>query len=227
VVVTTDKCYENREWPHPYREPDPLGGHDPYSASKACAELVAASWRDSFGARLPFRIATARAGNVIGGGDWAQDRLVPDCIRAFRRGETVVLRRPEAVRPWQHVLEPLSGYLLLAERLAGADGAVFARAYNFGPAFSGNATVLDVATAVASLWGEGATVRVEREAGAPPEAGLLRLDSTLAMDQLGWMPRFNLDQALAATVALYREGDDPVRVAAAMARQLREYAELA
>ena len=227
VVVTTDKCYDNREWPHPYREPDPLGGHDPYSASKACAELVAASWRDSFGAGLPFRIATARAGNVIGGGDWAQDRLVPDCIRSFQRGAPVVLRRPDAVRPWQHVLEPLCGYLLLAERLAAADGAAFARAYNFGPAFAGNATVLEIAQAVASHWGQGATVQVAPDPAALPEAGLLRLDSTLAMGQLGWAPRFTLAQAIAATVALYRDADAPAKVAAAMGAQLHEYVGLA
>jgi CDP-glucose 4,6-dehydratase len=219
VVVTTDKCYENREWVHPYREPDPLGGHDPYSASKACTELVTASWRDSYGAQLPFRIASARAGNVIGGGDWAQDRLVPDCVRAFRAGQPVVLRRPDAVRPWQHVLEPLSGYLLLAQQLAGAQGARCARAFNFGPAYSGTATVLDVAQGVATAWGRDAVVRVEPDANAPAEAGLLRLDSTLAMSVLGWQSRWNLQQALAATVEVYRADD----IAASVERQLRAY----
>jgi CDP-glucose 4,6-dehydratase len=227
LVVTTDKCYDNHEWVHPYRESDPLGGHDPYSASKACAELVAASWRDSFGAALPFRIATARAGNVIGGGDWAQDRLVPDCIRAFQQSRTVVLRRPDAVRPWQHVLEPLCGYLLLAQRLAGAEGGSFARAYNFGPAYAGSATVLQVAQSVAALWQQGAAVRVERDPDAPAEAGLLRLDSTLAMSQLGWAPRFTLAQALEATVDLYRQSGDVPSTGAAMGQQLRAYAELA
>lgn len=214
VVVTTDKCYENREWVHPYRENDRLGGHDPYSASKACTELVASCWRSSFfGAPDPcaLRIATVRAGNVIGAGDWAVDRLLPDCFRAFTRGEPVRLRYPHAVRPWQHVLEPLSGYLQLAESLVGAEGKNFAQAWNFGPEPDSDASVGYVACEMARQWGGAARVELEPVPEAPHEAGLLRLDSTKARVQLGWRPRWSLDRALLETVRGYRtyaEGGD-------------------
>lgn len=203
VVVTTDKVYDNREWPHPYREPDPLGGHEPYGASKAAAELVVAAYRASFfaAAAHSVRLASARAGNVVGGGDFAPDRLVPDCLRAFAAGQPVVLRNPAAVRPWQHVLEPLSGYLRLAEGLLGPGGAELARAWNFGPDVGGDATVGEVARRVAELWGRGATVLARPAATGPAEAGLLRLDSSLARHGLGWTPRWSLDTALARTVA--------------------------
>ena len=212
VVVASDKVYENPETGHPFSERDPLGGHDPYSASKAAAEIVVASYRSSFfgEGRHPARIATARAGNVIGGGDWAADRLVPDCIRAFAAGEPIRLRRPDAVRPWQHVLGPLSGYLSLAARLLGDGGERFARAWNFGPDPADDASVSDVAQRVATLWGSGATVL----RGSDPmqhEAGLLRLDSTQARSELGWTPCWSLQQALEQTVAWYqawRRGDE-------------------
>lgn len=206
VVITTDKCYENHEWVHPYREGDALGGDDLYSASKACAEIVTHAYRTSFynGSGPRCRIASARAGNVIGGGDWAQDRLVPDCIRAFSRGEPVRLRYPQSVRPWQHVLEPLSGYLLLTEALMGPDAPAFCEGWNFGPDPSGEATVHAVTTGLASAWSNGATIEIEP--GVPPlkEAKLLRLDSTKARVALGWRPVWGYEEGLARTVEWYR-----------------------
>jgi CDP-glucose 4,6-dehydratase len=211
VVVTTDKVYQNREWVHPYREGDRLGGHDPYSASKAAAEIVAESLRASFfgdtGAH-PAQVATVRAGNVIGGGDWAADRLVPDCLGAFGRGEPVSLRFPDAVRPWQHVLEPLSGYLMLAAALLGDPGARFARAWNFSPGEAGHATVGEVAQELAEVWGAGAAVVRNPGGGHPHEAGLLSLDSSMARRLLGWHPRWPLREALARTVEWHRAWRD-------------------
>lgn len=207
VVVTTDKVYENREWAYPYREVDPLGGRDPYSASKAAAEIVTASWRASFfegPSRHPARIATARAGNVIGGGDWAADRLVPDCLRAFAEGRAVTLRNPGSVRPWQHVLEPLSGYLALAAGLLGPRGAELESAWNFGPDAAGEATVGDVAEIAAACFGDGARVELDRTGRHPHEAGQLRLDSGRARRELGWSPRWTLRQALESTVTWHK-----------------------
>ena len=212
IVVATDKVYENTETGRAFTERDPLAGHDPYSASKAAAELVVASYRSSFFGmgRDRARLASVRAGNVIGGGDWAPDRLVPDCLRAFTAGEVVRLRRPDAVRPWQHVLEPLSGYLALASRLLGDSGDDFGSAWNFGPDAGDDATVADVAGQLAELWGDGA--RIERAAGPSwREAGVLRLDSSKARSELGWAPRLSLRQALALTVSWHRSwrrGDD-------------------
>lgn len=205
VVVASDKVYENRETGHAFNEEEALGGGDPYSASKAAAEIVVASYRSSFfgPGRHPARIASARAGNVIGGGDWAADRLVPDCLRAFASGQPVRLRHPDAVRPWQHVLEPLSGYLALAARLLADGGERFARAWNFGPDAGDDASVADVAQRTAALWGEAA--RVEPAASSDwHEAGLLRLDSTAARSELGWAPRWSLQEALEQTVAWQR-----------------------
>jgi CDP-glucose 4,6-dehydratase len=212
VVVSTDKVYANPETGHPFREGDPLGGHDPYSASKAAAEIVVASYRSSFfgDGRHAARIATARAGNVIGGGDWAADRLVPDCLRAFGAGEPVRLRRPDAVRPWQHVLEPLFGYLLLAAGLLGDEGEQLARAWNFGPDPADDASVGDIAQRVATLWGSDAQV-VPASDPQLRDAGLLRLDSTQARAELGWTPRWSLQEALERTVAwqqAWRRGDE-------------------
>lgn len=226
VLITTDKVYENREWTYPYREVDPLGGHDPYSASKAAAEIVVASYRASFftgGTGHPARLATARAGNVIGGGDWAPDRLAPDCLAAFAKNESVRLRFPQAVRPWQHVLEPLTGYLQLAVQLYGPNGDKFAKAWNFGPDASGYASVGEVAQTTAQLWGEGAHVERAPSSTHPHEAGLLRLDSTLARTELSWKPRWTLEQALTQTVAWHRAWTKGADMAAISFDQICDY----
>lgn len=228
VLITTDKVYENREWLYPYREVDRLGGRDPYSASKAAAELVAASYRASFfgkGNGHPAQVATVRAGNVIGGGDWAADRLVPDCLRAFAAGKAVSLRFPQAVRPWQHVLEPLAGYLRLAEQLLSPEGVRFAKAWNFGPDASGDATVGEIAEAMAHCWGEGARVEYVPLSDHPHEAGLLRLDSTRARLELGWQPRWSLQRALEQTVAWQREWRKGADMAAFSLDQITAYEE--
>jgi CDP-glucose 4,6-dehydratase len=190
VVVTSDKCYENRGLERGYREDEPLGGADPYSASKACQELVSHAYRRSFG--LP--LATARAGNVIGGGDFAEDRLVPDAMRAAAAGEPVRVRNPDAVRPWQHVLCPLEGYLMLAERLYGDEG--FDDAWNFGPADSDALPVGRIVERLAELWPGGVEVKIARDPDAPHEARTLHLDSTRARERLGWSPPWKLGRAL-------------------------------
>ena len=221
LVITTDKCYENREWVHAYREPDALGGNDPYSSSKACAELVTSAFRTSFfntkGASGPV-VASVRAGNVIGGGDWAKDRLVPDCIRAFQSGLPVELRYPNAVRPWQHVLDPIAGYMILAQNMMTPGGAAFAAGWNFGPDPAGEADVLTVAQGVAEAWGNGAVVKVIGDAPQFKEANLLRLDSTKARVEIGWRPRWKLDQALEQSAVWYRawhEGQNMLEVSLA------------
>jgi CDP-glucose 4,6-dehydratase len=202
VVVTSDKCYEPRAGDGPaFREDDPLGGHDPYSASKAGAELVAAAYRRSFFAAGGPRVATARAGNVIGGGDWAEDRLLPDAMRALDRGEPVRVRNPAAVRPWQHVLEPLGGYLMLAERLCAADDVT--GAWNFGPR---DEDAVPVATLMELVLGfcNGGRWEAAPEPGGPHEAPALRLDATHARARLGWRPALTLKEAAELTVAWYR-----------------------
>jgi CDP-glucose 4,6-dehydratase len=208
VNITTDKCYENKEWIWPYRESDRLGGHDPYSASKACAEIVAAAYRSSFLSDADIRLASVRAGNVIGGGDWATDRLIPDFLRALDVGETLRIRSPNAVRPWQHVLEPLAGYLTLAEHLF-EQGGTFADAWNFGPNEEDARSVGWIVTQLC-----------ERVPGAqwepenmmqPHEAGLLKLDSSKAKKHLKWSPRWSLETALEKTVEwhqAWRSGED-------------------
>lgn len=202
VNVTTDKCYENREWPWGYRENEPMGGHDPYSSSKGCAELASSAWRRSFLAEDGIALATARAGNVIGGGDWAEDRLVPDILRALQRGAAVQVRNPHAIRPWQHVLEPLSGYLLLAQRLH-ADGQGDAEAWNFGPRDDDARPVRWIVERLCGDWGDGATW-MQQPGEHPHEAGWLKLDISKARQRLDWVPRWTLETALARTVDWHR-----------------------
>ncbi len=204
VMVTTDKVYANREWPWPYREDDILGGHDPYSASKAASELVIDAYRKSYLADQGVRVASARAGNVIGGGDWSQDRLLPDAVRAWQRGEVLEIRRPEAIRPWQHVLEPLAGYLVLAQRLW--QGEAVPTAYNFGPASDQAAPVRQVINLAAQAWGTGAQIAWGGSDGraGPHEAALLTLETALARDALGAVPRWGLTQAVGRSVTWYR-----------------------
>ncbi|GAB4340662.1 MAG: CDP-glucose 4,6-dehydratase [Cyanophyceae cyanobacterium] len=205
VVVTTDKCYENHEWVYPYRETDALGGFDPYSNSKACAELVVSAYRSSFLQSEGIAVATARAGNVIGGGDWAMGRLIPDCVRAFQSGKALRLRYPQAVRPWQHVLEPLSGYLLLAERLLGDDAAAFCEAWNFGPSVAESRAVGEVARLAAEIWG--GTVEIMDVAPMHHEAGLLQLDSSKARSRLPWQPRWSVERAIRYSLQWYQAAE--------------------
>ncbi len=226
VAVTTDKCYENREWIWPYREIDPLGGHDPYSASKACAEIVCASYRSSFFPvdRLDqhgVALATARAGNVIGGGDWSADRLVPDLVRGFIAGKPVSIRRPNAVRPWQHVLEPLRGYIRLAEGLL-EQKAEFASAFNFGPGDDDAWPVERIATTMADSWGKGAAWSRDADPGVH-EASSLRLDSSKARDALGWRPRLDIARALRWTMDWYRGWRDDADMQAFTLMQIEQY----
>jgi CDP-glucose 4,6-dehydratase len=208
VSVTTDKCYLNREWPWSYRENDPLGGEDPYSASKACAEIVTSAWRSSFFPSSSYdghnvAIATARAGNVFGGGDWSQDRLIPDCVRAFSSNSPVMLRSPKAVRPWQYVLEPLLGYLMLARALVEY-GPKYGRAWNFGPRDNQLLTVADVAAAFSAAWGDPAQVEHQPQREAPHEAEMLLLDSGLANRELNWTPQLTTAETFAATARWYK-----------------------
>lgn len=202
LVVTTDKCYENWESPTPYRESDRLGGYDPYSSSKACAELATASYRQSFfGDPERAGIATARAGNVIGGGDWARNRLIPDILRALSQGQVAQLRNPQAIRPWQHVLEPLAGYLMLAKKLCLDKSA--ASSWNFGPELADCISAEKIADQLCKLWSETATWQCEA-CNFPHEAGLLRLDASRAQEMLEWRPRWRLDEALRHTVEWQR-----------------------
>jgi len=222
VIVTTDKCYENREWPWGYRETEPMGGHDPYSSSKGCAELVTAAWRRSFFAHEgAAAIASARAGNVIGGGDWALDRLIPDILRAVEADQPVEVRNPLSIRPWQHVLEPLGGYLVLAQALH-ARGPAVADGWNFGPRDEDARPVGWIADRMAALWGEGATWRHD-EREQPHEARYLKLDISKARSDLGWAPRWSLDEALRRIVdwhRVWRAGQD---VRALCLEQIRAY----
>ena len=204
VVITTDKCYENKEWIWGYRESDPLGGYDPYSSSKACSEIVAAAFRSSyFPAGNGVGIATARAGNVIGGGDWSMDRLIPDLVHGFLSGEPVAIRRPHAIRPWQHVLEPLHGYITLAERLLGGDAARYSTAYNFGPSDGDAQTVEWIVKRMVETWGDGASWFVDGDPGVH-EAGFLKLDASRARAELDWTPKLQLADGLDWLVEWYR-----------------------
>jgi CDP-glucose 4,6-dehydratase len=207
VVITTDKVYENKEWVYPYRETDRLGGYDPYSASKACAELVINSYVQSFFNPVVFAhhqkaIVSARAGNVIGGGDWAKDRIIPDIVRALRAGQPITVRNPNAVRPWQHVLEPLSGYLLLGARLAD-EPLRYSGAWNFGPHAEDNKTVGELVSIAIAAWGSG-NYEIPALVGQLHEAGLLKLDINKAINELRWQPKYSAVQAIDKTLAWYK-----------------------
>ena len=209
VIITTDKVYQNREWPHPYRENDTLGGHDPYSSSKAAAEIVISSYRDSFLSDQGVAVATARAGNVIGGGDWSEDRLIPDAVRAWENDDSLTIRSPQAIRPWQHVLEPLAGYLILSEKITG--NKKLAGAYNFGPETNTAATVREVIEQANKSYGRGKIIWGENSEG-PHEAGFLSLDISKARTSLGVKPRWSLKDAIDHTMSWYLEfsqGADP------------------
>ncbi|MEM0913169.1 MAG: CDP-glucose 4,6-dehydratase [Planctomycetota bacterium] len=209
VMITTDKCYENREWDWGYRENEAMGGYDPYSSSKGCCELAIAAFRRSYdlfgGASGRAAVASARAGNVIGGGDWAEDRLIPDIVRSFTRAESVEIRSPRAIRPWQHVLEPVGGYLVLAERLWN-EGGPFADGWNFGPEEADATPVGKIVETMVALWGDTAAWHLAADAG-PHEARTLKLDISKAKARLGWRPRLPLQQTLEWLVTWYREHD--------------------
>jgi CDP-glucose 4,6-dehydratase len=226
VVVTSDKCYENREWHWGYRETDALGGYDPYSSSKACAEIISAAYRNSFfnssnPSSSRVLLATARTGNVIGGGDWSQDRLIPDLIRGFLASEKVLIRRPTSIRPWQHVLEPLSGYLRLASRLLAGDKAC-AEAWNFGPFDEDAWPVNRIADATALRWGNGASWKTD---GNPSvhEASHLKLDASKARAMLGWRTKLHLQTAIEHTVDWYRAWNDRADMLAYTLDQIAMY----
>jgi CDP-glucose 4,6-dehydratase len=225
VVVTSDKCYENREWTHGYREEDAMGGHDPYSSSKGCAELVTAAYRRSFFGNAG--VASARAGNVIGGGDWSEDRLFPDIVRGAESGHPVSIRNPRSTRPWQHVLDPLCGYLMLAERL-WHEPDQFSEAFNFGPRDDGTQAVGDVAQRFVRELGSGRLELAEVDPDAPHEASLLELDARKARARLGWRPRLALEGAVELTARWYRAWlDDPSSARRMLDAQIAEYQSLA
>ncbi|UNC93635.1 CDP-glucose 4,6-dehydratase [Candidatus Contubernalis alkaliaceticus] len=204
IYVTSDKCYKNQEWIWGYRENDELGGHDPYSASKAAAEIVFQSYLACFfNTNDRLGAASVRSGNVIGGGDWAQDRIVPDCIRALQEKQPVVLRNPGSTRPWQHVLEPLGGYLFLATRLH-ENSKGYAGSWNFGPQAESLRSVSDLAERILKCWGEG-KIQVQAQQGAPHEAGLLQLNCDKARQEMGWSPRWDFDRTVERTALWYKE----------------------
>jgi CDP-glucose 4,6-dehydratase len=222
VYVTSDKCYENLEWVWGYRESDRLGGYDPYSASKAAAEIVFSAYaRSYFSAIDQLGAATARAGNVIGGGDWAADRIVPDCIRAVGEGRPIQIRNPAATRPWQHVLEPIAGYIMLGARLRN-DPVRYAGAWNFGPPTDEVRTVHDVAAAIVGVLGRG-SIEVVGAEGMPHEARLLQLNCDKAHQDLGWRPRWDVDATLSATGEWYRDWMGGADVSKITRRQLRDF----
>jgi CDP-glucose 4,6-dehydratase len=226
IIVTSDKCYDNQEWFWGYRENEPLGGYDPYSSSKACAELVTAAYRSSFFPPQKYQqhrlaIATARAGNVIGGGDWAEGRLLPDIMRSFLAAQPIVIRNPKSIRPWQHVLEPLAGYLSLAEKLY-QEGLAYGEAWNFGPEDQDNRTVEWIVNYLCRLWGEGATYTVDFQK-QPHEAHFLKLDCSKAKARLGWRPRWNLETALDKTLEWLKEYQNKSNIKEICLRQINEY----
>jgi len=226
INVTTDKCYENKEWVWGYRENEPLGGYDPYSNSKACSELVTAAYRSSYfhpkdHAAHGVGVASARAGNVIGGGDWASDRLVPDCIRAILKAEKVIIRNPEAIRPWQHVLEPLGGYLMLAQSLY-EDGARYSEAWNFGPDDSDAKTVEWLVQELCAKWGNNASYALDT-GKHPHEAHYLKLDCSKAKAVLGWRPLWNIEKAIDSIITWTKAYAGRRDVASACMEQITAY----
>ncbi len=226
VNVTSDKCYENREWAWGYRENEPMGGYDPYSNSKGCAELVASAYRSSYfnaGNFTDHRVAlaSARAGNVIGGGDWAEDRLIPDIMRAIMQGKPVHIRNPHAIRPWQHVLEPLSGYLMLAQKLY-QEGAVYAESWNFGPSDADAKPVQWIVDSLTQSWGEDASWVLD-EGDHPHEAHYLKLDCSKAKARLDWQPRWNLDEALSKIVDWQKKYQQGANMKAVTLKQINLY----
>jgi CDP-glucose 4,6-dehydratase len=226
VCITTDKVYQNQEWVWAYRESDPLGGYDPYASSKACAEMVSAAYRSSFFSdgqlrQNPVALATARAGNVIGGGDWSEDRLIPDLVRGFCSGQSVLIRRPDAIRPWQHVLEPLHGYLTLAEQLL-AQKRCCETTYNFGPEDKDSWSVKRIATKLVKMWGTDASWTRDADPGVH-ETHYLRLDSSKARWELGWEPRLKIESALEWTMDWYRAWHEGKSMAEFTAKQIADY----
>ena len=230
VNVTSDKCYENKEWLWGYRETDPMGGFDPYASSKGCAELITAAYRRSFFNPSEIEkhgvgVASVRAGNVIGGGDWAVDRLIPDIMTSFLNGKPVLIRSPKAIRPWQHVLDPLSGYLLLVEKLY-KQRPEFADAWNFGPLDDDSKPVSWIVEHIAALWGNGARFEIDQNDN-PHEATYLKLDCTKAKNLLGWKPRLDIHQALDWTVSWYKQyKDNPYSVYDFTLYQIHQYEKL-
>lgn len=224
IFVTSDKCYRNKEWIWGYRENDELGGHDPYSSSKAAAELVLSAYQDSFFNHRPgLGVASVRAGNILGGGDWAEDRLVPDIIRSLRRGAPIILRHPGATRPWQHVLDPLGGYLRLATRLSSSPQA-FTGPFNFGPSGESIRTVHDVAVRVVQGWG-GGNIGVEKTPDAPHEAGMLHLNCDKARRLLRWRPKWDFDRTIDETVSWYRQVESGESAVVLTKQQIKKYME--
>lgn len=226
INVTTDKCYENREWVWGYRETEPMGGYDPYSSSKGCSELVTAAYRTSYFHQKDYKVhgvalASARAGNVIGGGDWATDRLIPDCIAALLKGEPVKIRNPKAIRPWQHVLEPLSGYILLAQKLY-EEGPEFASSWNFGPNDEDARPVEWIVGKICSAWSTDASYEIQ-EGEQPHEAHYLKLDCSKARGILGWKPKWNLDQAIDAIIAWSHAYKEQQELRTVCLKQIEEY----
>ncbi len=222
VSVTTDKCYENREWHWGYRENEPMGGHDPYSSSKGCAELVTSAYRRSFfHTDDTASIASARAGNVIGGGDWAEDRLIPDILRAFEKSNPVVIRNPLSTRPWQHVLEPLSGYLVLAEHLY-TDGDKFAGSWNFGPKDEGCKPVSWILDKMVPNWGNGASWELDTN-NNPHEAGFLKLDCSKAANELKWQPKWNLEETLNMIINWHKNYLDGADIKIICLKEINKY----
>lgn len=227
ILITTDKVYENLEWHYPYRENDRLGGYDPYSASKAAAEIIISSYRNSFFNTKEYTVhkksvASARAGNVIGGGDWAKDRIIPDIVRALQKNEPVILRNPQAVRPWQHVLEPLAGYLQLGVKMI-EDPIRFAEAWNFGP-YHGDSTlpVEDLANIALKVWGRG-SIEKPKLNGQPHEAGLLSLDISKTTANLGWKPRMTAFNAIQMTMEWYKAAGENKRAEELIEKDIATY----